>query len=57
MASESYKNDDKNEVYVDDKSHKKARLVRAKMLKKKSLRMQKVKMLKEKLRTDAIQQV
>ena len=48
---------DKNEVYVDDNSHKKARLERVKMLKKKLMRLQKVKMLKEKLRTDAIQQV
>ena len=37
----------KNEAYVDDKSHKKARLERAKMLKKKALRMQKIKKIKE----------
>ena len=37
----------KNEAYVDDKSHKKARLERAKMLKKKALRMHKIKKIKE----------
>ena len=52
MASESYKNDEKNEDNV-----RKIGLQKAMKLKNKAIRMQKVKMLEEKLRLGAIQQV